>query len=459
MLKKIRIISAVFFLFAVSLLFLSSAEVVHKFLGWTAKVQLVPAILAANFAVLAGLFLLTLFFGRIYCSAICPLGIFQDGVSRVAGLVKKNRFSWRIPKKPLVILRFAILAIFVFALSANITVITVLLEPYSIFGRMISQLSPPFYEFTIVFWVALLSFAVITISAIISGRGYCNTICPVGTFLAVITKCSFIKSPIDEEKCNSCGICVKNCKAECIDTAGKKIDYLRCVSCCNCMGECPKGAIKLSWCNPFKGRANPAPTENLTNDGISRRGFISATALLALGLFARTKTAPQNFTPLVPSGAGSLQNFSRRCTACQLCVSVCPEKILRPSSRISSFMQPHLAFERGWCRPECVKCSQVCPTGAINRQTIEEKSRTQTGIAVLNSELCLARCNVCARRCPNGAITMVQKSEDNPRRTIPKIDPARCVGCGACEHYCPSRPQSAITVLAFETHTTKESKQ
>ena len=470
MLRKIRIIVAVFFILSISLLFLDYTGTAQKYLTWTAKVQLVPAILAANFAVLAGIFVLTLFFGRIYCSAFCPLGIFQDVISRITALIKKNRFSYKAPKKLLVILRFMILAAFIAAFWANIAVIKVLLEPFSIFGRIVSQVSTPFHGFTNVFWVAISSFVIIVIFAIKSGRGYCNTICPVGTLLAVITKLSFISSPIDRKKCNSCGVCVKNCKAECIDTANKKIDYLRCVSCCNCIVECPERAIKLSW-KTDKAQLVPTPKsdEFLTNDGISRRRFVSATAFLTLGLISRVKgtanlmllddkIAQARSLPIVPPGAGSLQNFRRRCTGCQLCVSACPNNLLSPSNNLSDFLQPYLSFEQGWCRPECVKCSQVCSTGAIRTITAEEKASTQIGIAVWKSDLCLitkhgTRCDLCSRKCPTGAITMVNQTANDPKSPkIPTIDSARCIGCGACEWYCLSRPYSAISINGVETH-------
>jgi polyferredoxin len=503
MLKKVRVIAATFFMISLTLLFLDYTGTVHSYLGWSAKVQLVPAVLAGSAAVIVGLILLTLIFGRIYCSAVCPLGIFQDAVSRLTNIGKKNRFSYRPPHKLLVISRFAILGLFVLAIAAPITVLTVLLEPYSAYGRMISQLFGPFYQwgnnilahfaeragsyafYTVDVWlksaaalvVAGLTFVVTGIFAWKSGRGYCNTICPVGTLLAIVTKFCFIKPPINKEKCSSCGICAKNCKAGCIDPVNKEVDYLRCVSCCNCFQQCPQKAISYSLYNPFgtkrtertTGTAKP-DADKLADDGAVRRGFISAPALFLLAyatrIIGRTydfdgglapledKKAPARETPIIPPGADNSRHFRKHCTGCQLCVSACPNQVLRPSSKISSFMQPQMSFERGYCRPECVKCGHVCPTGAIRPITTAEKSATQIGYAVWNKELCVVitdkvACDLCSRKCPAGAITQIPQ-EDGLK--TPMIITNRCIGCGSCEHRCPSRPYSAIYVEGVESH-------
>jgi len=504
MLKKIRVALAAVFITALSLLFLDFTGTLHSYLGWTSKIQFIPAILALNLGVLLALAVLTLLFGRIYCSAICPLGIFQDVVSRIVGFVKKNRFSYRPPKKSLVILRFAILAVFILALVLNIVAITVNLEPYSIYGRIVSQIFAPLYLlgnnilayfaeragsyvfYTVDIWlasavtlaVAIISFVGIAIFAAVSGRGFCNTVCPVGAFLSLASQLCFMKAPV-WDKCSGCSLCAKKCKAGCIDTANKKVDYLRCVSCFNCYETCPKEVFSVSWENPFaikKTEQKPKPqTENLSEDAKSRRGFVSAMSVLALGLFARAfsrggyqfdgglsvledKRAPARRNPIIPAGADNIRNFRRRCTACQQCVTVCPNQVLRPSEDLSGFMQPHLSFERGFCRPECVKCSQVCPTGAIRPITRAEKSSTQIGYAVWRRELCVVindevSCDLCSRRCPTGAITMIPQSA-GASRNIPMIDVSRCIGCGSCEQFCPSRPYSAIFVEGVDTHRT-----
>lgn len=94
MLHKIRLIIASVFFVLVTLLFLDFTGTVHHWLGWMAKVQFFPALLAMNVGVVLALLALTLVFGRVYCSVICPLGVLQDVISWIAGKRKKNRFSY-----------------------------------------------------------------------------------------------------------------------------------------------------------------------------------------------------------------------------------------------------------------------------------------------------------------------------------------------------------------------------
>ena len=115
-----------------------------------------------------------------------------------------------------------------------------------------------------------------------------------------------------------------------------------------------------------------------------------------------------------------------------------------------------MQYERGYCRPECTRCSQLCPTGAIRPITREEKTAQQIGHAVWIRKNCVVvtdgvACGNCARHCPTGAIEMVPL-EDDDERLIPVVNESKCIGCGACENLCPSRPYSAIYVEGYEVH-------
>lgn len=206
----------------------------------------------------------------------------------------------------------------------------------------------------------------------------------------------------------------------------------------------------------------------------SRRAFLSATAILATttalkaqekkvdgGLAAiEEKKIPERATAITPPGSMSARNFAQHCTACQLCVSVCPNQVLRPSSDLTRLMQPEMSYERGYCRPECTKCAEVCPAGAIRPITKADKSAIQIGHAVWIKENCICitddvECGNCARHCPVGAIQMVASDPENPEsRKIPVVNTERCIGCGACENLCPSRPFSAIYVEGHIMHRT-----
>ncbi len=511
MLKKLRIsLAAICFAF-LALTFLDFSGTVYPWLGLLAKMQFLPAVLALNLAVAGSIVLLTLLFGRVYCSVICPLGVFQDIVSWVASQRTKRRFTYRASQPWL---RYMVAVTFFLSIIVGFGAAVVLLEPYSAFGRMTTSLFSPIYRsgnnllaffaeklesfafYSVDIWVysgsalavAMLTFAILVILAWKHGRLYCNTICPVGTFLGLIAKYSVFKPRINERNCTHCGLCAKNCKAECIDAKAGEIDYSRCVACFNCLESCPQSLIGFGTASTGRIReavenaedaGSEKPAENseskaIDRAGESRRKFITISSLFAMttakkafakkfdGGFAliENKKQPERGTNIVPPGSLSIASFRKQCTGCLLCVSACPNQILLPSSELGSFMQPEMSFERGYCRPECTRCSEVCPSGAINRISAVEKSSIQIGHAVWKKDLCIVNrdkvsCNNCARHCPTGAITMIPQNPDDPASLkIPLIDEGRCIGCGACENLCPSRPFSAIYVEGHEQHKT-----
>ncbi len=528
MLRKIRIALAVLFFVLITLLFLDFTGTIHAWFGWMAKIQFLPAVLALNVGVVVGLILLTLLFGRVYCSVICPLGVMQDLVSWFSGRRRKhrNRFAYT---KARTWLRWTVLVLFVVVMAAELGSLGALIAPYSAYGRMVQSLLAPLYAwgnnllawgaeridsyaiYSVDVWlkslptllIAVVTFAVLFVLAWRGGRTWCNTICPVGTVLGALSRFSLFKPKFDLSKCNGCKLCARNCKASCIDPAAHTIDYSRCVACMDCLEHCRQGAITYTWrrTKPAetpkpapKKRSKPAPKPAAGPEGkpvaapaaapkeagnaenpadASRRRFLGVVGLMVgaavhaqekkvdggLALIEK-KRAPERSTPLVPPGARGLREFLTHCTACQLCVTVCPNQVLRPSGDLMRLMKPEMSYERGYCRPECTKCSEVCPAGAIHLVDRAEKSSTQIGHAVWIPENCVVNtdgvaCNNCARHCPAGAIRMVPRDPDNPKsRRIPAVDEERCIGCGACENLCPARPFSAMVVEGHERHKT-----
>ena len=431
MLRKIRITAAAVFFTVITLLLLDFTGTLHAWFGWMAKVQLLPAVLAVNAGVVAALVLLTLLFGRVYCSVICPLGVMQDGI----------------------------LVLFLVALAAHFKPVSNLLAPYSAYGRIVSNLFAPLYLwgnnllaylaeragsyafYTVDVWVkgaatlavTAVTFIVLAVLAWRNGRTYCNTVCPVGTILGLVSRFAVFKPRIDASKCNGCGLCARNCKASCIDAKAHRIDYSRCVACMDCLGKCRQGAISFSR-KPAAGRKPDAVEPAIVKAAVaagepadaSRRKFLSLVGGMACatvraqekkvdgGLAViEQKKIPRRTTPITPPGSLSMRNMEAHCTGCQLCVAVCPNQVLRPSGKLMSLMLPEMSYERGYCRPECT------------------------------------------RHCSAGAIQMVHKEPgkpDSPR--IPVVNEARCIGCGACENLCPSRPFSAIYVEGHQNHRT-----
>jgi len=517
MLRKIRITLAAVFFIGLTLLLLDFTGTLHAWLGWMAKTQFLPAVLSLGgdlmnlhaptpiligAAIVVGLILLTFVFGRIYCSVICPLGILQDVVSHFSRKRKKHRYKYSPERKTL---RYGTLAVFgaglVLSLLTGIGIVVQLLAPYSAFGRIVNSIFQPlwkmgnnllasiaeridsyaFYSTDVwlkslpVLIIALATFIILIILAWRGGRTYCNTICPVGTLLSFVSRHSLMKIQIDTDKCRNCSLCARSCKASCIDFKNHRIDYSRCVVCGDCIGTCHEGAITYSLARQKASDSakavSEAPAAQKTDSG--KRSFLLTSAMLTTAVWAQEKKKvdggfamlqdkqqPQRGMMPTPPGSLSANNMSKRCTGCQLCVSACPNQVLRPSVDLMHLMQPTMSFERGYCRPECTRCSEVCPTGAIKPIDAIEKTTIQIGHAVVNLSLCLpategVECGNCERHCPTGAITMVPSDpNDDLSPSVPSVNEAACIGCGACEYLCPVRPLSAIHVEGHEVHKT-----
>lgn len=497
-LRRLRVTLAAVFFTLITLLFLDFTGTLHTWLGWLAKIQFLPALLALNVGVIVALVLLTLVFGRIYCSVVCPLGVMQDVVSWISGRRKKHKFRFsHSPEKR--ILRYGVLALFIVAFIAGIGSLVALLAPYSSYGRIAQNIFQPVYIFgnNLMAWAAervdsyafysrevwLRSLPTFIIAAITlvgigvlawrNGRTYCNTICPVGTILSLMARFSWFKVKVDETKCNKCGLCSRSCKSACIDFKNSKIDYSRCVVCGDCIDKCRKKALSYTHSSPKKSEEiDKAKTVDQEVVNSARRSFLLGAAIATTSAVIaqekkkvdgglaeiEDKQAPKRNTPLTPPGSLSAQNMARHCTACQLCVAECPNDVLRPSTDIQKLMQPTMSYERGYCRPECNRCSDVCPAGAINPIRREDKSSIQIGHAVWIKKNCVPitdgkECGNCARHCPVGAITMINSNpKDDTSPKIPAVNTSRCIGCGACENLCPARPFSAIYVEGHEVH-------
>ena len=516
MLRKIRIVLAVLFFLAVTLLFLDFTGSLHAWFGWMAKIQLLPALLALHVGVVAGLVVLTLLFGRVYCSVICPLGIMQDLISWFSGRRRKHRNRFRY-SPALTWLRWGVFVLFVVVMAAGLGSLGALIAPYSAYGRIVQSLLAPLWGwgnnllawlaervdsyafYSVEVWVkslstlavAVVTFVVLFVLAWRNGRTWCNTVCPVGTVLGLLSRFSLFKPRFDTSKCNGCKLCARNCKASCIDPEAHTIDYSRCVACMDCLENCRQGAISYTWRRSHPAEKTAAsPAASATDSGhavrpvsepavsgapadASRRRFLGVVGLfIGTALHAQekkvdgglalieSKRIPERGTPLVPPGARGLREFLTHCTACQLCVAVCPNQVLRPSGDLMRLMKPEMSYERGYCRPECTKCAEVCPTDAIHLTEFCEKSSIQIGHAVWMPENCVVNtdgvsCNNCERHCPVGAIRLVSRDPDNRKSLrIPVVDEARCIGCGACENLCPARPFSAMVVEGHERHKT-----
>ncbi len=451
--------------------------------------QLVPALMmvATSLLPLLILLILTLLLGRIYCSALCPLGLLQDVGNRLSKFFrkKKKRFTY---SKPNTIARYGILAVAIIAWVVGFNAVVSLLDPYGAFGRIAANLMRPLYyainnllafilnKFDIysvynmtlqtvtvaAAIVAGVTLLVIAVASVLRGRWYCNTICPVGTLLGLVSKLSFFKIKIDDGGCNSCGLCAMNCKAQCINSKTKQVDETRCVACYNCLSVCNRNAIKLR--NTYKKKETSVDTSKRT------AMVAGAMALAAIPSVAVAQTVDDSITnrsdddPLMPPGAQNRKNFKNRCTACHLCVSKCPAQVIVPSFLeygLSGVLQPRMDYTKSFCTYDCTICSRVCPNGALQPLTSDEKRDLQIGQAIFDRELCVVYtdetdCGACSEHCPTQAVHMVLYK--NGLR-IPKVDTSICVGCGGCQYICPVRPRTAIFVQGSKTQVALNIKE
>ncbi len=497
-LKTARVILALLFFIPIVLYFLDFTGKLPVQFHFILQLQLVPALISGMLGVLIAMALLSLFFGRIYCSVICPAGILQDIFIRISGKGrkwkqrKKYRFHYR---KPLYIniLRYTllVLVIFFFCYQGS-THLLLWLDPYSNFGRIASNLFLPgaiFINNVLADWmiemdnykliyiainnltvVALVSAAVtllvFMILSVMYGRLFCNSLCPVGAFLSIFSRFSLFRISFDKKLCNSCGSCEMTCKSECINSKTQKVDTSRCVDCFNCISSCRKGGLKYKFgFSLVKKEKNTEIQEEIQPEMNSRRSFIATGAMLmtTIPVISQvTKNETKNGSkqqPVLPPGAFNKKRFENRCTACHLCVTKCPNQIIKPAGLqygFSYLLKPHLAYIKGYCNYDCTICSEVCPNKALEALSPEKKVTTQIGIAHFEKDICVVfkdetDCGACSEHCPTQAVKMVPY-KDSLR--IPQVTPEICVGCGGCEYICPVRPQRAIHVVANTEHIT-----
>ena len=529
-----RIVISTVMLLALGFLFLDFNEMLspswYRGLTW---LQFVPSLMMFIQTVGHGLavtaygfiavLILTLLFGRVYCSYICPLGIFQDVISWCSVKIRnagKKKFRFRFaPSKTR--LRYSILVITGLSLFTGSLFLLNVLEPYSNFGRFVSNFFRPLYILCnnmlvkafeafgsyalypvtvtqsdpLALIVPVIMFGLVIWLSVWRGRLFCNTVCPVGTLLGFISHVALYKIRLDASACNRCGQCMFVCKSQCINIKNREVDFCRCVGCGNCIKACDKNAIRYSSNSAYK---RIDVQQNKPDD--SKRDFVrNSTLLMAAfgGLFSaklfaqssairhgqnrrihrrirRNKTETDVLYEtgsgkgrielvashtVTPPGSQSTKHFTEACTACHLCVSACPTKVLQPSLLEYGFfgmMQPYMDYDTNFCNYECTRCSEICPNGAILPLTAAEKLTTQIGIVRFEKRNCVVyldetSCGSCSEHCPTKAVRMIPYKG---LLTIPEVTPEICVGCGACEHACPVTPYKAIVVDGCPEHQT-----
>lgn len=508
-LKGLRVLLAVLFFVPILLFFLDFTNKMPVETHGLLHVQLLPAILGGMFGIVAVLLILTLLFGRLYCSVICPAGVFQDIINRMFCIGKKKkkgirRFSYH---KPANWLRYLLLAATALTTLLGFSGLCLLLDPYSNFGRISANLFRPAVMWgnnVLADWLmkmdnyALFHVTISTVSVaaliasvtvllvfivmvVFRGRLFCNTLCPVGALLSLVSRYSLFRISFDKDACTHCGNCERSCKAEAINAKDLTVDTSRCVDCFNCVSSCAKGGLQYRFNPPFRKEAPVSVPDTETQKkmqsssvdaGNSRRTFLATGVTVAASLPMvsaiaegaqqvrgrhRTRKGQTDWPPLTPPGSLNLERFKDKCTGCHICVVKCPSQVLRPAGLeygMDYLLKPRMAYISSYCNYECTVCSEVCPAEALKPITVEEKKTLQMGIATFFINRCIVKtegtdCGACSEHCPTQAVHMVPYEGT---LTIPQVNPDLCVGCGGCESICPVRPARAIIVKANTVH-------
>lgn len=489
--KKIRVFLALFFILAFIVAF---ADIKGTLPSWYYRsflyLQFIPSLLkfftpgtllSVGFIIVLGL---TILGGRVYCSTICPLGTLQDIV-----IYSKKKFSaknrYRF-KKALSVLRYSILGITIISLFITGLFAVNLLDPYANFGRMGTHLLQP-----VILWsnnllaklvpvfglnilesrpihIASFSFSagmlvLVFVLSVFRGRLYCNSVCPVGTILGLISKISFYKIKINASGCTKCGNCQAVCKANCINIKTLEIDNSRCVACYNCISACNDSSIGYSVVNTsWKAKTNIVSDDRRRLFILSAVGYLASKAVpgKAEETYSEGDTHVCFYKrgTVSPPGSISIEHLHERCISCHMCISACPTKVLQPTFLeygLTGIMMPKMDYSVHFCNYDCTVCSEVCPTGAIIQLPKEEKKLTQIGKVQFLKEYCIVEtegtsCGSCSEHCPTQAVKMVPYKNG---LTIPETEVAICIGCGACEYACPVvDPHKAIFVQANKVH-------
>ncbi len=416
---------------------------------------------------------ITSIFGRVYCSVLCPLGITFDLVRRLS----QFRFFHKPRRKyapPWTKTRNTILTVTVFSMFIGSLGFLNLLDPYSLFGRMITNLvrpiqirlqnlsvkwlesndfyvlslAEPFQISTTIMWITLAITFTLVFLAYKYGRIYCNSICPVGTLLGFISRYSIGSFRIIPDSCNKCGRCETVCKSDCIESKYHRIDLSRCVACFNCLNVCSDQAISYE----IDGLKRAASGVNFQRRHFLTRALMVTGGISFLKWSDQTTIVPRipgtNLSVITPPGSIDNERYSSTCTACHLCVDACPRRVIQPKPAafdMKGVFQPVMDFQSGYCENECNLCGKVCPTGAIKPLVLEEKQKTKIGDIGFWKDRCVVykrreKCVFCIEICPTKAITPLVI--DGLKH--PVVDANLCIGCGACQFVCPTLPKSFI---------------
>lgn len=445
----------------------------------------------------AGVLVLTIFLGRIFCGFVCPLGTINHFVGWVKAALKGSRMVRANQKRASQRVKYFLLVLILVGAILGLNLAGIM-DPISLLFRSIALailpgvgvgfrslfdllaesdvkvlnllsygaevlLSPIFgyepkaYQMA---WFMGLVFLVILFLNRVGPRFWCRVLCPLGALLGIFSRFSLLKLVKYEDKCTQCMKCDKRCQGAASPRPGEAWESSECLVCFNCFEACPESALEFKF--RLSPRINRAPD-------IGRRallgGLLAGVSLPFLGRLDGQIHRVSDARLIRPPGAVPEKEFLELCQRCGLCMKVCPTNAINPTlaeAGMAGLWTPRLIMTMGYCEYTCTLCTSVCPTGAIKEITVREKIERpiKIGSAFIDRGRCLPwsgnfPCIVCEEHCPTSpkAIYLRKDRVYGPggkmrEFQLPYVDLERCVGCGICENKCPVRGLPAIRVIS-----------
>jgi len=412
----------------------------------------------AGLAVLA----VTALLGRVFCGWICPLGTLQHLTSWIAGPERRKR-----PKinryRPWFATKYVFLAVLLTWAVLGADHLG-WLGPIPLLHRAAAGGLRPLWHGGLApgGWLSFSLLLAVLLASAWMPRFFCRALCPLGALLGVTARLAPFRIRRGEAECSGCTLCVIPCQGADEPLGAHRVS--ECHVCLNCLPVCREASLRYGLPGAQQAPATPALD-------VGRRrfflGVVGAAAIAPVLRAAGGGGGSRAHDAIRPPGALDEEAFLARCVTCGACVASCPTGVIISDlgrTGVEGLFTPVLDTRRGWCEPSCIRCGQVCPTGAIAtlepaaKQAIGGPAKVTVGTAFLDRGRCLpwamdTPCIVCEEMCPtspkavwledtevvgrNGAPVVVQK---------PHVQPEMCTGCGLCENRCPVGERAAIRV-------------
>ncbi len=445
----------------------------------------------------AGVLIVTLLLGRVFCSFVCPMGTIQHAVGSIKPTLKGSQMVRANRKTPGQRIKYFVLILLLVGSLLGLN-LAGLLDPMALLFRsvalailpavgtalrsffdalaasdfkILSMLSyagevlvAPVFGYTHqayqTGWLIGVIFLVILFLNRIRPRFWCRTLCPLGALLGIFSRCSILKLEKYPAKCTNCNLCTRHCQGAASPKPGEHWEAAECLSCFNCQNVCPEDALAFKILPALKFNRQP---------DIGKRallgGLLAGLSLPFLGRLDGQVDKTSDPRLIRPPGSLPEKDFLALCQRCGLCMKVCPTNAINPTlaeAGMAGFWTPHLSMIQGYCEYTCTLCGSVCPTGAISTITVKEKidQPIKIGSAYIERGRCLpwsgnAPCIVCQEVCPTSPKAIYLKedlvaAEAGKTRQVqlPYVSLQNCVGCGICENKCPVPGLPAIKTMA-----------